>query len=56
MDTFNKVRLKVWRQQPDAFFRGSGSGGGRDIGPNHRRMQRTGWTWPTTGHGVITHC
>ena len=20
MDTFNKVRLKVWRQQPDAFF------------------------------------
>ena len=40
MDTFNKVRLKVWRQQPDAFFEGSGSGGGRDIGPNHRRMQR----------------
>ena len=40
MDTFNKVRLKVWAPAARCVFRGSGSGGGRDIGPNHRRMQR----------------
>ena len=55
MDTFNEVRVKVWRQQTDAFsrkrfWRRTGHG------PQPPENAKTGWTWPTTGHGVITHC
>ena len=45
MDTFNKVRLKVWRQQPDAFFEEAVLEADGTLAPNHRRMQKTGWTW-----------
>ena len=50
---FNATRLKVWRQQPEAFFDGSRSRRRRHDGGNHAASANRAWTSTTKVSGGI---